>query len=53
MADVGKDPIPEIEKSINLQKYKNVEIFGQAPENLITFCKLKICIVILLLYPQN
>ena len=39
MADVGKDPIPEFEKSIQYsKKFKNVEILsGQALENLIIF----------------
>ena len=42
MADVGKDPIPEIEKSINLsKKYKNVEILWASTREPYNFLQAK------------
>ena len=42
MGDVGKDPIPEFEKSIKLaKKYNNVEFYGRVLENLTIISKQK------------
>ena len=42
MADAGKDPLPELKKSINISKNtKTFKYFGQAQENLIIIFKQK------------